>query len=172
MGKLPGYLSCPAGLKFDAVLNNLATISKVPAVGWAPRKQAARLPASVRWREVRDGAELPGCHHFGDFTGKLPGYLSRSAGRKFAAVLNYLAAIIFGEFTIKLPGYLSRSAGVKFKAMLNYWCRSAGLKISAVPNYLAAIIFAELTVKLPGYSSRSAGLKIAAVLNYLATIIR
>merc|ERR1719253_2080047 len=33
-GKLPGYLSPPAGLKFADVPNGLAAISKVPAAGW------------------------------------------------------------------------------------------------------------------------------------------
>merc|ERR1712146_132864 len=34
-GKLPGYLSPSAGLKFEDVPNGLAAISKVPAPGWA-----------------------------------------------------------------------------------------------------------------------------------------
>ena len=34
-GKLPGYLSPSAGLKFEDVPNGLAAISKVPAAGWA-----------------------------------------------------------------------------------------------------------------------------------------
>merc|ERR1719228_2634018 len=34
-GKLPGYLSPSAGLKFADVPNGLAAISKVPAAGWA-----------------------------------------------------------------------------------------------------------------------------------------
>merc|ERR1711959_121218 len=34
-GKLPGYLSPSAGLKFEDVPNGLAAISKVPTVGWA-----------------------------------------------------------------------------------------------------------------------------------------
>merc|ERR550537_1124628 len=34
-GKLPGYLSPSAGLKFADVPNGLAAISKVPALGWA-----------------------------------------------------------------------------------------------------------------------------------------
>merc|ERR1712216_724688 len=34
-GKLPGYLSPSAGLKFDDIPNGLAAISKVPTVGWA-----------------------------------------------------------------------------------------------------------------------------------------
>merc|ERR1712187_212852 len=34
-GKLPGYLSPSAGLKFEDVPNGLAAIPKVPAAGWA-----------------------------------------------------------------------------------------------------------------------------------------
>merc|ERR1712039_973443 len=34
-GKLPGYLSPSAGLKFADIPNGLGAISKVPAVGWA-----------------------------------------------------------------------------------------------------------------------------------------
>merc|ERR1711862_723375 len=34
-GKLPGYLSPSAGLKFEDIPNGLAAISKVPALGWA-----------------------------------------------------------------------------------------------------------------------------------------
>merc|ERR1719298_130670 len=34
-GKLPGYLSPSAGLKFADIPNGLAAISKVPTVGWA-----------------------------------------------------------------------------------------------------------------------------------------
>merc|ERR1712127_1143692 len=34
-GKLPGYLSPSAGLKFAAIPNGLGAISKVPAAGWA-----------------------------------------------------------------------------------------------------------------------------------------
>merc|ERR1711937_518915 len=34
-GKLPGYLSPSAGLKFDYIPNGLAAVSKVPALGWA-----------------------------------------------------------------------------------------------------------------------------------------
>merc|ERR1712232_1090821 len=33
-GKLPGYLSPSAGLKFDDIPNGLAAISKVPSAGW------------------------------------------------------------------------------------------------------------------------------------------
>merc|ERR1719359_1575417 len=34
-GKIPGYLSPSAGLKFSDIPNGLAAISKVPALGWA-----------------------------------------------------------------------------------------------------------------------------------------
>merc|ERR1711959_20729 len=34
-GKLPGYLSPSAGLKFEDIPNGLAAISKVPTLGWA-----------------------------------------------------------------------------------------------------------------------------------------
>merc|ERR1711975_64349 len=34
-GKLPGYLSPSAGLKFEDIPNGLSAISKVPAAGWA-----------------------------------------------------------------------------------------------------------------------------------------
>ena len=34
-GKLPGYLSPSAGLKFADIPNGLGAISKVPAAGWA-----------------------------------------------------------------------------------------------------------------------------------------
>merc|ERR1711904_235064 len=34
-GKLPGYLSPSAGLKFADIPNGLAAVSKVPALGWA-----------------------------------------------------------------------------------------------------------------------------------------
>merc|ERR1719410_2049778 len=34
-GKIPGYLSPSAGLKFEDIPNGLAAISKVPTVGWA-----------------------------------------------------------------------------------------------------------------------------------------
>merc|ERR1711971_661360 len=34
-GKLPGYLSPSAGLKFDDIPNGLAAVSKVPTLGWA-----------------------------------------------------------------------------------------------------------------------------------------
>merc|ERR1719183_3137293 len=34
-GKLPGYLSPSAGLKFEDIPNGLAAISKVPSLGWA-----------------------------------------------------------------------------------------------------------------------------------------
>ncbi len=52
------------------------------------------LPWELKW------PNLIGVH----LTGKLSGYLSRSAGLQFAAVLNYLAAMIFAEFTGNLPG--------------------------------------------------------------------
>lgn len=35
MGKLPGYLSPSAGLKFADIPNGLAAVSKVPTAGWA-----------------------------------------------------------------------------------------------------------------------------------------
>merc|ERR1711869_103847 len=34
-GKIPGYLSPSAGLKFEDIPNGLTAISKVPTVGWA-----------------------------------------------------------------------------------------------------------------------------------------
>merc|ERR1719486_1772240 len=34
-GKIPGYLSPSAGLKFEDIPNGLAAISKVPTLGWA-----------------------------------------------------------------------------------------------------------------------------------------
>merc|ERR1712054_270150 len=48
-GKLPGYLSPSAGLKFEDIPNGLGAISKVPALGWA------QIVAYFGFVEIRGG---------------------------------------------------------------------------------------------------------------------
>merc|ERR1711988_352436 len=50
-GKLPGYLSPSAGLKFEDIPNGLSAISKVPALGWA------QIVAYFGFVEIRGGFE-------------------------------------------------------------------------------------------------------------------
>merc|ERR1712061_176954 len=50
-GKIPGYLSVSAGLKFEDVPNGLAAISKVPAAGWS------QIFAWCAYAEITNGYE-------------------------------------------------------------------------------------------------------------------
>merc|ERR1711988_1684034 len=50
-GKLPGYLSPSAGLKFEDIPNGLGAISKVPALGWA------QIVAYFGFVEIKGGFE-------------------------------------------------------------------------------------------------------------------
>eukprot|EP00438_Fugacium_kawagutii_P006685 Skav219097 [mRNA] locus=scaffold1574:159526:176924:+ [translate_table: standard] len=112
-GKFPGYLSPSAGLKFADVPNGLAAISKVPAAGWGQilaymafcevsQDQSPGTPAAAGdfgfkvQTELKHGriSMLATMGYITpEITGKFPGYLSPSAGLKFADVPNGLAAI-------------------------------------------------------------------------------
>eukprot|EP00439_Symbiodinium_sp_Y106_P007319 s2545_g1.t1 len=128
IGKLPGFLSPSTGLKFADIPNALAAVAKVPVAGWAqiaayfgfvefsggfddyksgtpgdygfkvltssdPAEKTKKLSA-----ELANG-RLAMMAIIGMITGKFPGYLSPSAGLKFADIPNGLAAVS------KIPGW-------------------------------------------------------------------
>ncbi|CAE7821823.1 unnamed protein product, partial [Symbiodinium sp. CCMP2456] len=126
-GKLPGFLSPSAGLKFADIPNGLAAVSKVltssdPAektkklsaelangrlammaiIGMFFQASSLSVDGSVenfkrrRATEIKHGriAMLATMGYITpEITGKFPGYLSPSAGLKFADIPNGLAAI-------------------------------------------------------------------------------
>ncbi|CAE7635768.1 unnamed protein product [Symbiodinium sp. CCMP2456] len=98
-GKLPGFLSPSAGLKFADIPNGLAAVSKAPVGFWDPagftKDGNAENFARRRQTELKHGriAMLATMGYITPEFSKWPGYLSPTLGIKFADVPNGLAAI-------------------------------------------------------------------------------
>ncbi|CAK0811675.1 unnamed protein product [Prorocentrum cordatum] len=143
-GKLPGYLSPSAGLKFADIPNGLGAISKVPAAGWA------QIVAYGAFCELSQDQSAGTAAAAGDFGFKVltssdpselgvqdpvgfwdpAGFTADGSTENFArrrqtelkhGRVSMLATMgyITPEITGKLPGYLSPSAGLKFADIPN-----------------------------------------------------
>jgi len=199
-GKLPGYLSPSAGLKFEDVPNGLAAISKVPAAGWA---QIVAYGGFVEYsgglgEEYKTGT--PGDYGFKVLTadteeGKQQKLAAEIANGRLAmmAIIGMffqdgLTGSAWGDWALYTDSPLrafENELGVQ--APLGFWDplgftadgnvddfkrrRSTEIKHGRI-SMLATMgyITPELTGKLPGYLSPSAGLKFEDVPNGLAAI--
>jgi len=198
-GKLPGYLSPSAGLKFADVPNGLAAISKVPAAGWAQivaycafcelsQDQSAGSPAAsgdFGWKLLTssDQAEL---------TKKLSAEVANGRLAMMAIIGMFfqdgLTGSAWGDWSLYTASPLrafENELGVQ--EPVGFWDPAGFTADGNVENFarrrqtelkhgrvsmLATMgyITPELTGKLPGYLSPSAGLKFADVPNGLAAI--
>jgi len=198
-GKLPGYLSPSAGLKFADVPNGLAAISKVPAAGWAQivaycafcelsQDQSAGSPAAAGdfgWKLLTssDQAEL---------TKKLSAEVANGRLAMMAIIGMFfqdgLTGSAWGDWSLYTASPLrafENELGVQDP--VGFWDPAGFTADGNVENFrrrrqtetkhgrvsmLATMgyITPELTGKLPGYLSPSAGLKFADVPNGLAAI--
>merc|ERR1712007_126633 len=111
-GKLPGYLSPSAGLKFADVPNGLAAISKVPALGWA------QIAAYFGFVEFSGGFEdyrsgTPGDYGFKVLTSSDPAEKTKKlsaeiANGRFAKMVSRDRHGVTGACTLHLHFVLSR----------------------------------------------------------------
>merc|ERR1711939_1174096 len=102
-GKLPGYLSPSAGLKFEDIPNGLAAISKVPTVGWA------QIAAYFGFCEFSGGFEdyktgTPGDYGFKVLTSSDPAEKTKKLAAEIANGRLAMVAIIGMFFQDGLTG--------------------------------------------------------------------
>jgi len=203
-GKLPGYLSPSAGLKFADVPNGLAAISKVPAAGWAQivayglfveysdgfgetAEKAGLAPgdcgfkppllatndAEVKTRrlnaEIANGRlammAIIGMFFQDGLTGSAYGdwaLYTASPLRAFENELGVQAPTGFWD----PAGFTSDGDAANFRRRRVTEIKHGRVAMLATMGYITP----ELTGKLPGYLSPSAGLKFADVPNGLAAI--
>merc|ERR1711879_602853 len=198
-GKLPGYLSPSAGLKFEDIPNGLAAISKVPAAGWL------QIIAYFGFCEFSGGFEdyktgTPGDYGFKVLTSSDPEDKTKKLSAEIANGRLAMVAIIGMFFQDGLTGSAwgdwALYTGSPLRAFeselgvqepVGFWDplglaadgdmasfkrrRSVELKHGRI-CMLATMgyITPEITGKLPGYLSPSTGLKFADIPNGLAAI--
>merc|ERR1712178_186688 len=193
-GKLPGYLSPSAGLKFADIPNGLAAISKVPAAGWA------QIVAYGAYCELSQDQSAGTAAAKGDFGFKVltasdPAEKTKKLSAEIANGRLAMMAIIgmffqdgltgsaWGDWALYTASPLrafENELGVQDP--VGFWDpagltndgdadvfrrrRQTELKHGRV-SMLACMgyIKPELTGKLPGYISPSAGLKFADIPN-------
>ncbi|CAE7466092.1 FCPF, partial [Symbiodinium necroappetens] len=198
-GKLPGFLSPSAGLKFADIPNGLAAVSKVPVAGWA------QIAAYFGFVEFSGGFDdyksgTPGDYGFKVLTSSDPAEKTKKLSAELANGRLAMMAIIGMFFQDGLTGSawgdwanytasplraFENELGVQ--APVGFW-DPAGLSADgSVENFkrrrateikhgriamLATMgyITPEITGKFPGYLSPSAGLKFADIPNGLAAI--
>ncbi|CAK0878995.1 unnamed protein product [Prorocentrum cordatum] len=198
-GKLPGYLSPSAGLKFADIPNGLGAISKVPAAGWA------QIVAYGAFCELSQDQSAGTAAAAGDFGFKV--LTSSDAGEKqkklAAEIANGRLAMmaIIGMFfqdglTGSAWGDWALYTGSPLRAFeselgvqdpVGFWDPAGFTADGSTENFarrrqtelkhgrvsmLATMgyITPEITGKLPGYLSPSAGLKFADIPNGLGAI--
>merc|ERR1711959_584069 len=198
-GKLPGYLSPSAGLKFADIPNGLAAVSKVPTLGWA------QIAAYFGFCEFSGGFEdyktgTPGDFNFKVLTSADPAEKTKKLAAEIANGRLAMVAIIGMFFQDGLTGSAwgdwALYTGSPLRAFeselgvqepVGFWDplgftadgdvasfkrrRSVEIKHGRI-CMLATIgyITPEITGKLPGYLSPSAGLKFADIPNGLAAV--
>merc|ERR1712084_211573 len=198
-GKLPGYLSPSAGLKFADIPNGLGAISKVPAAGWA------QIVAYGAFCELSQDQSAGTAAAAGDFGWKV--LTSSDAAEKQSKLAAEIAngrltmmAIIgmffqdgltgsaWGDWALYTGSPLRAfESELGVQAPVGYWDpmgftkdgdaaafkrrRSVELKHGRV-SMLATMgyITPEITGKFPGYLSPSSDLKFADIPNGLAAI--
>ncbi|CAJ1384904.1 unnamed protein product [Effrenium voratum] len=198
-GKLPGYLSPSAGLKFADVPNGLAAISKVPAAGWGQilaymafcevsQDQSAGTPAAAgdfgfkvltasdpEAKKTKLAAELAngrlammaiiGMFFQDGLTGSAWGdwaNYTASPLRAFENELGVQAPVGFWD----PAGFAADGSTENFARRRQTELKHGRISMLATMGYITP----EITGKLPGYLSPSAGLKFADVPNGLAAI--
>eukprot|EP00445_Apocalathium_hangoei_P035413 CAMPEP_0203957476 /NCGR_PEP_ID=MMETSP0359-20131031/89322_1 /ASSEMBLY_ACC=CAM_ASM_000338 /TAXON_ID=268821 /ORGANISM="Scrippsiella Hangoei, Strain SHTV-5" /LENGTH=586 /DNA_ID=CAMNT_0050891329 /DNA_START=51 /DNA_END=1808 /DNA_ORIENTATION=- len=198
-GKLPGYLSPSAGLKFADVPNGLAAISKVPAVGWG------QILAYMAFCEVSQDQSPGTAASKGDFGFKVltssdPAAKQKKLAAELANGRLAMMAIIgmffqdgltgsaWGDWALYTASPLRAFEGeVGVQKPVGFW-DPLGLskdgdaavfkrrRVSEIKHgriaMLAAMGYITPTFagKFPGYLSPSMGLKFADVPNGLAAI--
>merc|ERR1711868_306652 len=198
-GKLPGYLSPSAGLKFEDIPNGLGAVSKVPAAGWL------QIIAYFGFCEFSGGFEdyktgTPGDYGFKVLTSADPAEKTKKLAAEIANGRLAMMAIIGMFFQDGLTGSAwgdwalytdspmrAFESELGVQAPVGYWDpagfasdgnaenfarrRQTELKHGRV-SMLATMgyITPEITGKLPGYLSPSMGIKFADVPNGLAAI--
>merc|ERR1712226_1078388 len=198
-GKLPGYLSPSAGLKFADIPNGLAAISKVPVLGWAQivayfgfcefsggfEDYKSGNPGDYGWKvltsddpaektkklsaEIANGrlamVAIIGMFFQDGLTGSAWGdWASYTASplRAFESELGVQEPVGFWD-----PAGLSADGDVSaFKRRRSVELKHGRICMLATMGYITP----EITGKIPGYLSPSAGLKFADIPNGLAAI--
>merc|ERR1712216_1015484 len=198
-GKLPGYLSPSAGLKFDDIPNGLAAISKVPTVGWA------QIAAYFGFCEFSGGFEdyttgTPGDYGWKVLTSDDPAEKTKKLSAEIANGRLAMVAIIgmffqdgltgsaWGDWStytasplrafeselgVQEPvgfwdplGFTADGDVASFKRRRSVELKHGRICMLATMGYITP----EITGKIPGYLSPSAGLKFADIPNGLAAI--
>merc|ERR1711997_1227319 len=198
-GKLPGYLSPSAGLKFEDIPNGLGAVSKVPAAGWL------QIIAYFGFCEFSGGFEdyktgTPGDYGFKVLTSADPEEKTKKLRAEIANGRLAMVAIIGMFFQDGLTGSAWGSwanytdsplrafeSELGVQDPVGFWDpvgftadgnaedfarrRQTELKHGRV-SMLATMgyITPEITGKLPGYLSPSAGLKFEDIPNGLGAI--
>merc|ERR1712110_67108 len=198
-GKLPGYLSPSAGLKFADIPNGLAAISKVPSLGWV------QIVLYMGFCEFSGGFDdyktgTPGDYGFKVLTTSDPEEKTKKLSAEIANGRLAMMAIIgmffqdgltgsaWGDWALYTASPLrafENELGVQ--EPVGFWDPAGFTADGNVENFrrrrqtelkhgrvsmLATMgyITPEITGKLPGYLSPSAGLKFADIPNGLAAI--
>eukprot|EP00435_Cladocopium_sp_Y103_P019915 s2204_g4.t2 len=163
-GKLPGFLSPSAGLKFADIPNGLAAVSKVPVAGWA------QIAAYFGFVEFSGGFDdyksgTPGDYGFKDgLTGSAWGdwaNYTASPLRAFENELGVQAPIgFFDPFGMTKDGDMEA-----FKRRRSTELKNGRVAMLATMGYIVPEYF-----RFPGFCSPSEGVKFADIPNGLAAI--
>merc|ERR1711977_274031 len=191
-GKLPGYLSPSAGLKFADIPNGLAAVSKVPTLGWA------QIAAYFGFCEFSGGFEdyktgTPGDYGFKVLTSADPAEKTKKLAAEIANGRLAMVAIIgmffqdgltgsaWGDWSVYTAsplrafeselgvqepvgfwdplGFTADGDVASFKRRRSVEIKHGRICMMATIGYITP----EITGKLPGYLSPSAGLKFADI---------
>merc|ERR1712216_1065585 len=198
-GKLPGYLSPSAGLKFDDIPNGLGAISKVPSAGWiqiiaycafcetsqdqSPGTKAAAGDFDFKVLTSADPAEkqkklaaeiangrlammaIIGMFFQDGLTGSAWGdwaLYTASPLRAFESELGVQAPVGFWD----PAGFTADGSTEDFARRRQTELKHGRISMLATMGYITP----EITGKLPGFLSPSAGLKFADIPNGLGAI--
>ncbi|CAK0869941.1 unnamed protein product [Prorocentrum cordatum] len=197
-GKLPGYLSPSAGIKFADVPNGLGAISKVPAAGWA------QIVAYGAFCELSQDQSAGSAAAAGDFgfkvlTSSNPAEKQKKLAAEIANGRLAMMAIIgmffqdgltgsaWGDWALYTGSPLRAfESEIGVQAPLGYWDpvglssdgdvatftrrRVTEIKHGRVAMWATMGYISPEYFKWPGYLSPSAGLKFADVPNGLAAL--
>merc|ERR1711988_1938167 len=199
-GKLPGYLSPSAGLKFEDIPNGLGAISKVPALGWIQiiayfgfvefsggfaDYKGSGTPGDYGWKvitsddsavktkklaaEIANGrlamVAIIGMFFQDGLTGSAWGdwaLYTASPLRAFENELGVQEPVGFWD----PAGFASSGDVTAFKRRRTVELKHGRISMLATMGYITP----ELTGKWPGYISNTAGLKFADIPSGLAAI--
>ncbi|CAK9091890.1 unnamed protein product [Durusdinium trenchii] len=175
-GKLPGYLSPSAGLKFADVPNGLAAISKVPAAGWG------QILAYMAFCEVSQDQSPGTPAAAGDFGFKVltssdPAEKTKKLSAELAngrlAMMAIIGMFFQNELGVQPPfgfwdpvGFTADGDTEAYARRRQTEIKHGRIAMLATMGYMTP----EITGKFPGYLSPSLGLKFADVPNGLAAI--